>query len=77
MHDGRFQDLGEVIDHYSDNINFSSPNISPNLANHVSGPGGPPEQMNLTAVQKENLLNFLKTLTDSTFITNPKYSNPF
>ena len=77
MHDGRFQSLNEVIDHYSDNIDFSSPNISPNLANHVSGPGGPPEQMKLTVAQKQDLLNFLQTLTDSTFITNPKYANPF
>ena len=77
MHDGRFQTLEEVINHYSDSINFNSPNISPNLANHVSGPGGPPEQMKLTSTQKINLLNFLKTLTDTTFISNPKYSNPF
>ena len=77
MHDGRFQTLEEVINHYSDSINFNSPNLSPNLLNHTSGPGGPPLQMELTPTQKADLLNFLKTLTDSTFVSNPKYSNPF
>jgi cytochrome c peroxidase len=77
MHDGRFATLEEVINHYSDDIDFLSPNLSPNLANHVSGPGGLPEQMKLTAKQKLDLLNFLNTLTDTTFLRNPKYSNPF
>jgi len=77
MHDGRFSTLEEVIEHYSEHIEFESPNISPNLANHVDGPGGQPKQMKLTVLQKTNLLDFLKTLTDSTFTSNPKYQNPF
>jgi cytochrome c peroxidase len=31
----------------------------------------------LTDEEKENLLAFIKTLTDTTFINNPDFSNPF
>jgi len=31
----------------------------------------------LTDDEKFNLISFIQTLTDSTFINNPEYSNPF
>lgn len=71
MHDGRFATLDEVIDHYSDNVNYLSPTISPMMAAHGN------KQLKLTAQQKADLKAFLLTMTDSAFLTNPAYSNPF
>ncbi|MEO8148958.1 MAG: hypothetical protein ABI723_15030 [Bacteroidia bacterium] len=31
----------------------------------------------LTTDEKQNIIAFLKTMTDSVFITNPEYSDPF
>jgi cytochrome c peroxidase len=71
MHDGRFKTLEEVIDHYSEGVHFDNPNIHPQMAAH----GG--IQLNLTAKQKADLLAYLRSMTDSTFLTNPAYGNPF
>ena len=71
MHDGRFKTLEEVIDHYSEGVHFDNPNIHPQMAAH----GG--IQLNLTAKQKADLLAYLRSMTDSTFLTNPAYANPF
>jgi cytochrome c peroxidase len=71
MHDGRFNTLDEVIDHYSDKMKFNSPNIHTLISSH----GG--FQLNLTAEQKANLKAYLMTMTDNKLIANPAYSNPF
>lgn len=70
MHDGRFKTLEEVIDHYSDHVNFNSPNFSP-LMNHDQ------RRMMLTTQQKADLKAFLLTTTDTAFLNNPAFSNPF
>jgi cytochrome c peroxidase len=69
MHDGRFATLEEVVEFYSTGLKWSS-TIDPNMkqVNH----GG----VQLTDREKRQLILFLQTLTDSTFITNPKFSNP-
>lgn len=70
MHDGRFQSLDEVLDFYSEGVN-SSYNIDSKMgAAHKGGVG-------LTKQEKEKIIAFLKTLTDSTFLTNPEYGSPF
>lgn len=71
MHDGRFNTLEEVIEHYSTGIRYENPSIHPQLAAH----GG--LQMNLSETQKADLVAYLKSMTDLEFIKNPKYSNPF
>jgi cytochrome c peroxidase len=71
MHDGRFKTLEEVIDHYSDGVNFDNPNIHPQMAAH----GG--IQLRLSQQQKDDLVAYLRSMTDSTFLNNPAYSNPF
>ena len=72
MHDGRFQTLEEVIDHYSEG-GCMSPTISSELGSpHTTG-----QAINFTPDQKAALLAWLHSLTDSTLITNPAYSNPF
>jgi cytochrome c peroxidase len=71
MHDGRFATLEEVIDFYSAGI---QPN--PDLSDRLQGATGP-VRFNFTAEQKAGLAAFLRALTDSAFITSPRFSNPF
>ncbi len=70
MHDGRFTTLEEVVDHYNSGIQ-NSPTLDPALANTMN------TGLMLDAQEKADLVAFLKTLTDQTFLTNPEYSDPF
>lgn len=72
MHDGRLATLELVIDHYSNGIQNH-----PNLDNRLRVNNGQPVRMNFSTVEKANLVAFLKTLTDTEFIQNEAYSNPF
>ncbi|WP_316803726.1 cytochrome-c peroxidase [Pedobacter nototheniae] len=74
MHDGRFATLEQVIDHYSEHIK-NSPALSAFLKNESNIKGSIP--IKLYPDEKKDLIAFLNTLTDSTFLTNPKFSNPF
>ena len=70
MHDGRFKTLEEVLDFYSEGVK-SSPTIDSKM--EFVHRGG----ANLTKEEKQKIIAFLQTLTDSAFITNPEFSNPF
>ena len=72
MHDGRFNTLEEVIEHYNSGVKANV-----NLAVQLRGPGGLPRVLNLTAQEKAALVAFLKTLTDRNILTDVRYSNPF
>ena len=77
MHDGRFQTLEEVIDHYSDDVQ-QHPNLHFRLSIVDDGPpGGIPTKLGLTPEEKEALVAFLHTLTDESITTDEKYSDPF
>ncbi|MBT3301008.1 MAG: c-type cytochrome [Bacteroidetes bacterium] len=69
MHDGRFNTLEEVIDHYSDGVVYSQ-TIDP-LMKYVAFGG-----TKLTEQEKADLLAFLKTFTDTDFLTNPEFAKP-
>ncbi len=74
MHDGRFKTLEEVLDHYNHNIQFSE-TLDPLIveaSNEVNG-----RSLYLSPNEKKAIITFLHTLTDSTFITNKKFSDPF
>ncbi|UOR03799.1 cytochrome-c peroxidase [Hymenobacter aerilatus] len=75
MHDGRFATLEEVVDHYSDHVQRQSPNIDPNMLDASNVPFG--SQVSLSATQKRQLVAFLKTLTDTTFVHDKRFANPF
>ncbi len=60
MHDGRFNTLEEVVEHYSSGVRRSA-TLDPNLAKH------PEAGIQLTAQEKADLVAFLKTLTDESF----------
>lgn len=69
MHDGRFNTLEEVIDFYSEGLHKSS-TIDP-LMKGVNQNG-----MQFTNREKQALLAFLKTFTDTSFINNPAFGPP-
>ncbi len=77
MHDGRFTTLEQVLDHYSDHVQMNSPNLDPMLIQGINDPIFNPGRMGLTATEKRQVIAFLKTLTDSTFIADKRFSDPF
>lgn len=70
MHDGRLQTLEQVIDHYNEGIQESTTADPTVLNTKETG-------LFLTGQDKEDLINFLKTLTDDSFLNEPSYKNPF
>ena len=73
MHDGSLRTLEEVIEHYNSGIQ-GNPNLDLHLVD-VSTKA--PVKMGLTELEKSQLKAFLETLTDHTFTTDPKFSDPF
>lgn len=69
MHDGRFATLDEVIEFYSHHVQ-NSPYIDP-LMHHVANGG-----IQLTPIEKADLMAFIKTLKDEEFLSNPSFSKP-
>lgn len=70
MHDARFKTLEEVIEFYNTG-GLASEYIDPLMK--TSGRDG----LQLTEQEKSDLIEFLKTLTDHTFINNPELKTPF
>ena len=68
MHDGRFQTLEEVIDHYNSG-GVPSTTVDPFMKYSTGG-------LQLSSVQKAQLTAFLHTLTDTSFTTNPAFQDP-
>lgn len=66
MHDGRFGTLEAVLEHYSSGIKTSA-TLDPRL---------PASGLNLSSVQKKQILAFLNTLTDQALTQNPEYQKP-
>ncbi len=69
MHDSRFKTLDEVINHYNSNVKMSS-TTSDLLLHNLSG-------LNLNNQDTKDLIAFLITLNDFTYLNNPEYKNPF
>lgn len=77
MHDGRFATLREVVDFYSDSIQ-PHPFLDGRFSEDGVGPSGQaPYRLALTLEEREGLVAFMHTLTDSSFIVNPAFSSPF
>lgn len=68
MHDGRFNTLDEVINHYSEGLQNSS-TIDP-LMKKIDQGG-----TQLSEQEKADLKAFLLTLSDSSFINNPEFQD--
>lgn len=77
MHDGSVASLSEVLDHYAaggraitSGANAGVGRDNPNKAPAVRG-------FRMTRQEKHDLLAFLHTLTDSAFLQNPAFGNPW
>jgi cytochrome c peroxidase len=77
MHDGSIATLDEVVDHYAAGgrtissgpyagIGHDNPNKAPNV-----------EGFKLTETEKKDLIAFLESLTDTEFLHNPRFSDPW
>lgn len=63
MHDGRFYSLGAVVDHYRNAV-IQQPTLDPLLA----------KKINIDDRQKNELVYFLYTLTDTSMTKNPRFA---
>ena len=72
MHDGRFTTLAQVVDFFDAGV---QPN--PGLDARLENPDGTPKRLGLSTAQKAALVAYLNTLTDSAFLTAPRFANPF
>ncbi|MGB3800915.1 MAG: cytochrome c peroxidase [Lewinella sp.] len=75
MHDGRFETLREVVDHYSEGIQQHE-NLHFNLRDFNNN-SQTPRQMNFTEEEKEALIAFLELTTDRSVLTDATLSDPF
>lgn len=76
MHDGRFNTLQEVVEFYDHGVKVSPTLDFVMTKNFTDLQNGDRRELGLTPQEKADLLAFLLTLTDSTVITNPAFSNP-
>jgi cytochrome c peroxidase len=60
MHDGRFWNIDQVLEHHDHGI-VQSPTLSPSLSDGIP----------LTTLEKSRLKAFLNTLTDQELVGNP------
>lgn len=67
MHDGRFYTLDAVLNFYSDHVE-DNPNLDPQLKQN--GHTG----IAMNSQDKQLIIAFLKTLSDKSFISNPKFA---
>jgi len=67
MHDGRFGSLESVLNHYSSGV-VDSPTLDPLLKS------GGTLGITLSATEKLQLVDFLKTLTDNQYLTDARFS---
>jgi len=72
MHDGRFNTLEEVMEHYSSGIQNH-----PMLDERLTDEYGKPMHMNISKAEMQSIIAFLNSLTDYAMLAEPKYSNPF
>jgi cytochrome c peroxidase len=77
MHDGSVPTLEAVLDHYAagGRTITSGPHAgvgseNPNKSEFING-------FTLTAEERQELLAFFNSLTDSTFLTDPRFANPW
>ena len=64
MHDGRFKTLTEVIKHYN------------SIQKNKNTPKELAQPMHLSDNDRVDLVAFLKTLSDTEFLFNPRFSFP-
>lgn len=78
MHDGRFDTLEDVLGHYNTGIQFSD-TLSPLILEADNDAIDPTIAPGLSLAPDEvaAIIAFLHTLTDDSFLNDPRFSNPF
>lgn len=71
MHDGRFSSLAQVVEHYNSGVRNSM------FLDGRLRAGNNVRRLNLSNAEKQALVDFMNTLTDTNFIDDEKYANPF
>jgi len=72
MHDGRFQNLEQVIDFYSTGVQNHV-----NLHTVLRNLNGTPKKFNFSHVEKQDLIAFMNTLTDKEALMDKRFANPY
>lgn len=77
MHDGSIATLEQVVDFYAaggrvieTGVDAGDGRVNPFKSDFVSG-------FNASEQEKQDLINFLRSLTDYEFISDPRFANPF
>jgi cytochrome c peroxidase len=70
MHDGRFQTLRAVVEHYNSKV-VQNDQLDPIMTKN--GRLG----LQLSSEEVDHLIEFLHTLTDTSYLSNPKLASPF
>ncbi len=65
MHDGRFNTLAQCINHYRNGVQQST-TLDPILTGGIT----------LTNAEANDIFVFLRTLTDSAFLRDPRFQQP-
>lgn len=74
MHAGQLASLEDVMDHYNHPDLFARPNVDLLIKEAVNRRFG--TSLQLEANEKGQIIAFLKTLTDTSFVNNPKFRMP-
>lgn len=70
MHDGRFATLEQVVDFYADDVFTASPTLDEHMLPWRKG------EVRLSKQDRTDLVAFLRTLTDSAFLVDPRFGPP-
>lgn len=73
MHDGRFESLMDVVEHYDDGVELT-PMLDFRLRDQNTGLA---QKLELKEKEKDQLVAFLKTLSDDEIKEDEKFSDPF
>jgi cytochrome c peroxidase len=72
MHDGRFATLDQVLNHYDNGIR-----VGPALDDRLRNGNGGVRSFNLPGPDRAAIIAFLRTLTDTSLTSDPRFSSPF
>ena len=72
MHDGRFETLDDVLDHYSNGIQSHQ-----YLGDQLREANGQAKQFNYSQADREALKAFMETFVDQDVLTDERYADPF
>lgn len=72
MHDGRFNSLNQVLNFYDGDIENHA-----QLSDVLRGNNNQVIQIRLNGGERNDIVAFLETLTDESFLSDPKFSDPF